>query len=269
MVLGKSSAVLCDLELWLIGCCRNQEFRTVDSDDIDAGVLPNFSSPYTTIKSFTLDGSTPSPSNISMKDYCNALGKYLEENRGKCLAGLPHPNAVKVVFRQLSVHWSKFVRDFISTCADGVEHFLRLAVFHAAHEHTAGLLMREFIYSNNSDFTFLAKRSLLEAKVAELLWPFQESHPASYGSVSLYKQRDTEGAPRSWESMAEANFPPDSPSNMYDAAKVLGFAQDYYHVGGFQVSYQQVQGANQFPLECPGHVHQQCRHFRRGEMLTA
>jgi hypothetical protein len=216
----------------------------------------NFSSPYTTIRSFTLDGSTPSPRKISVKDYCTALGKYLEENRGKSLAGLPHPSAVKVVFRQLSVYWSKFVRDFISTCADGVEHFLRLAVFHAAHEHTAGLLMREFIYSNNSNFTFLAKRSLLEAKVTELLWPFQESHPASYGSAPLYKQWDTEGAPRSWESMAEANFPSDSPSSMYDAAKVLGLAQDYYHVGGFRVSYQQVDSADKFHLECLRHVHQ-------------
>jgi hypothetical protein len=69
------------------------------------------------------------------------------------------------------------VEEFAETCASGVSNFLRLAVLHEADEYTGRLLIREFVLPDNLTTGFGARRHMLEAKIVELLWPFQESHP--------------------------------------------------------------------------------------------
>lgn len=187
------------------------------------------------------------PEAVWANAYCEKLALIMQETRGKDLKGLISRNNIQLVFRQQSVKWERIVRAHVDDCHQVALGYMRAATLHIAGDHTAQKLMREFVNP-----TFDRKDENLEAKVEELLWPYQRSHPITenptLGFTRLSVSSETEFAGDTetevdtpyvrqveqdeiglrWKKYARKNkFPP----RQLNAADALDHAEEYYEVG--------------------------------------
>lgn len=160
----------------------------------------------------------------------------MQETRGKNLPGTTSTKTIRAVFRQLSVPWNRIAEQFIDKCLDVTFVFLKLAVEHVAGGHTGAALLRSYIYPGAHGDGFDTKRTLLDAKLKELLWPYKECHPMTYNpnfnitSVAETKSEgatDNKSARETWKTLAERR---NSSSATVSAADALDQTEKYYDV---------------------------------------
>lgn len=128
---------------------------------------PNFSPPYS-LGSYS-DGL--SQWRIPFGRYCEDLALWMQNNRGKDLRGLVKRNNIQAIFRQQSVYWEPLSRFHVQRCHSAALEFMRLATKHVAGPYTGQNLMESYVNP-----AFDAKYTELEAKISELLWPYQKCH---------------------------------------------------------------------------------------------
>ena len=225
----------------------------------------NFFPPYTSQLYNSGDGILK-PVNVELHKYCTALATYMRQSRGKSLPGLLSFRTIKAVFRQLSVPWGPIVRTFVEKCYNAAQDFLKMAIYHIAGAYTGEALMREYVYP-----AFDQKSALLDSKIAELLWPFQKSHPitlnpsfggeaATSGSRAINGEAGTAvgtaqtDVPLPWATIArDINFSLEE----VDAANALDQTEAYYEVSDLISSNRVL--LNQV-VDCLKHFHRKCCH---------
>ena len=193
---------------------------------------PNFFAPYTTISSIDADGN-PRALNVLLEKYCSALASYMQRSRGTGLPGILSTKTVRTVFRQLSLPWAKFAEGFGEECFNTTYTFLELAIMHVAGPHTGDALLRAYVYPRADGEGFDSRRTFLEAKINELLWPYNKSHPMTYHSsyntkVNSDSQSQFKARKLKWVDLARSDnrFSVD----MVHAADALDKTEDYYDV---------------------------------------
>lgn len=203
--------------------------RNDELEDLSIREKPNFSAPFTTASSRTENG-TVIALNVHLKAYCRALAQHMRGARGRSLPGMPSAKTIGAVFRQLSAPWKGIVQSFAEDCCNAVYTFLTLAIRHVAGEYAGEALLRAYIYPNG--YRFDRRRTSLEAKIKELLWPYTECHPITY-HPSFNPRSTLESYPSaSRPGMTWSEFARDSQysSELIDAAETVDQTESYYNV---------------------------------------
>ncbi|WPH01260.1 interferon-induced gtp-binding protein mx [Acrodontium crateriforme] len=176
---------------------------------------------------YTLDSDEMGPRRISAWTYCRRLSKFMEETRGKNLPGMVSTSTITTVFRQQSSAWEKTARAHILQCFGISRSFVSDAITHIAGPDTAGVLLNDCIGESLDGIA-----DALEDKLAELLWPYQKSHPQATRQATREIMQEgipAEGSTSSltWTvAMKACNADPD----MIQAALALDKAEAYYVV---------------------------------------
>jgi hypothetical protein len=175
-------------------------------------------------------------SKISLEEYCQILGKFIDETRGTSFQGFQASGTQTAIFRQQSVS-----KEYVEACYRTTMKFLKCAVKLVAGRYTGEKIMRTFL-----EPSFRQIESNLEAKLNELLWPYRNSDPSiqnpAYSSRirPTQKVKSSQDGQESRDSENEAHI--DSSSWMetarrlkYEhelifAAEVLGTTDAYYEV---------------------------------------
>lgn len=200
---------------------------------------PNFYPPYIS------SGAETRPINISLKAYCDILAAFMDDTRGTSLQGFQAPSTQVAIFRQQSVFWSAISKEYLDACYAATLEFLRCAVAYVADRHTGEKLMHAFMEQSYVDIG-----TKLDAKLDELLWPYQKSHPSTQNpnytsNVSAGKKKqgsesDDDGeeveadscVAASWTEAAEQL---DLPDDLIFAAEALDITDAYYNVSSLSV----------------------------------
>ena len=108
--------------------------------------------------------------------------------------------------------------------------FLTLAIRHVAGEYAGEALLRAYIYPQGDGFD--RRRSSLEAKIKELLWPYAECHPITYHPTfnprSTLESYPTASCPEvTWSEVARDNR---YNAELIDAAETVDQTESYYNV---------------------------------------
>ena len=197
--------------------------------DLGEDEKPNFSAPFSTSSSGP-DENGIQTRNVSLKAYCQALSRYMRENRGTALPATAFKKPIRATFRQLSVPWTEIVGAFEKRCCDIVHSFLEQAIRHVANDHTAGVLLREYVYPTETGFG--RRRAKLGRKIEKLLWPYKECHlmtyhPAFNPRAALETHTDASRSHQTWGDIArECGYA----NPLIDAADALDQTESYYNV---------------------------------------
>jgi len=115
------------------------------------------------------------PELVSRSSFLGDISEVLKRARGRELPGMYNPLIVGDLFFEQAEPWEKLTERHLRKVWDATRTFLDMAVSHLTDDVTAGTLLDEVVGPE------MDKRWMeLEAKLQELITPYQKGHPVTY-----------------------------------------------------------------------------------------
>ena len=121
------------------------------------------------------NGQTADMKTISRADFIDEIRELLSITRGRELPGMFNPLIVGDLFREQSKPWKRIAQQHLRDVWHATKSFLDLLVSHLAGDRASEALLSKII-----DPLMNRKLSDMNAKLNELLKPYQDGHPITY-----------------------------------------------------------------------------------------